>query len=1120
MNKGTDLSGRRAKLSPIKRALLEKRLKGEDPSLVIGPSIPGTASGTTAPLSFVQEPFWFFHQWDPKTPIYNRPTALRLRGDLNVQAVESSLCEIVSRHEALRTAFPVRDGIPMQRVLPPGDMALPIEDLTHLAPADREVAARGLMREVSKQPFNLETEPPLEMRLYRLAPDEHILLFLTHQMVFDHWSENVFLDELGTLYMSSLTGEPVTLPQPAIQYPDFARWQRSQTQTERTETQLAYWKEQLASPLAALELPTDRPRPPVQSFAGARHSFVLPAPLVKQLKELSQQEGATLFMGLLAAFQVLLYRYTGQEDIVVGSPISGRNTVETERIIGAFINVLALRSDLTGSPTFRELLGRARRVCLEAYANQDVPFERVVGEVRPGRVLNRTPLFQVMLNLENVPAKSIDLPGLHVERLELDTETSLFDLSLELVERPVGIHCLFELNTDLFEPATVRRMAGHFRTLLEGIAIDPDQPIGLLPMLTEAEEYQILVEWNDTRMAYPADTCLHHLLEERAEQSPGAVAVVFGDQQLTYRQLNSRANQLAHHLCHLGVGVGSLVALFVDQSVEMLVGIMGTWKAGAAYVPVDVHHPPQRVDSVLEDAQVGAILTQQKLVRRLADYADNTICLDTDWPAIARHSDENPLATVTPNDLAYVIYTSGSTGEPKGCLIHHGGPVNHLFGIRQAIYAQHPERGRQATLNFPLGFDISIGDILRMLTGFCMHIVPEGIRVDGRKMVEFLEEREVNLLYTTPAQLELMIAAGFFEEGRHRPQLVLVGGEAMRDRLWRSLTGASCAAFYNSYGPTECTVSATACRLTPDLPTNVLGWALPNRRLYILDRNMQPVPIGVTGEICIGGTGVGLGYLNRPELTAERFVPDPFSSQAGARLYRTGDLGRHLPDGSVQFLERVDQQVKLRGFRIELGEIEAVLGQHHLVQEASVLAREDRPGEKRLVGYFVSKGEPSPSADELRHFLRQSLPDYMLPSAFVRLDRFPLTPSGKTDHRALPAPGPARPDLEAAFVAPRTPLEEELARIWTQVLGLERVGVHDNFFELGGHSLFVVQVIARILDAFQVEVPPKCIFESPTIAELAKAVEKALSTRADDPEPDLVPLKRERYRTKRPLNRH
>ena len=1073
-----DIGRRREALSPAKQALLARRLQEQAPAGQIA-----AAGGSSGALALAQQRFWFFHQWAPEVPLYHSWVALRLRGPLSVPGLEHSLNQIVARHEPLRTVFPAMDGEPVQRVCPATEMALPVEDVSGLD------AARERMEALVRQPFDLAAKAPVRVRLYRLAPDDHVLLFVTHHIVFDGWSANVLVDELCALYSEYVGGRPAALPELPVRYLDFAGWQRAQVGQSAVQESLSYWKERLGGELPVLDLPADRPRPTERSFRGATERAILPASLAAELTELGRREGATLFMVLLAAFKVLLYRYTGQEDLIVGCPTSGRGELDTERLIGCFINTLALRTDLSGDPTFLELLGRVREVSLGAYAHQAIPLEGIVEALQVRRDANRPPVFQVLFNLENMPRVAARMPGMKLEQLNLDGDLAAFDLSLELTDVGEGLSYLFEYSTDLFDAATIQRMGGHFRRLLEGIVAHPDERIGALPLLTDAERHQMLVEWNDTRMEYPADKCLHHLLEQVAERAPEAGAVVFGERRLTYRQLNERANQLAHHLQELGVGLGSVVGVYLEQSVEMLEGIMGVWKAGAAYVPLDVRHPLERVRFVLQDARARAVLTQGTLSSRLKDCV-GTVCLDEDWEQIARCSEANPVTAVTPDDLAYVIYTSGSTGQPKGCLVQHGAAVNHLFGMEQAVFASYPGGSKQGTLNYPLVFDASVAEISCMLTGYCLHIVPEDIRADGRAMLAFLEEHEVDLFDGTPTQLDLMVAAGLLEGGGHRPRVGLISGEATQGRLWRGLAGASHTTFYNTYGPTECAVSATVCCVTPGLVANVIGRPQGNRHAYILDRNLQPVPIGVDGEICLGGAGVGLGYLRRPVLTAERFVPDPFGGEAGARMYKTGDLGRYLPDGSIQFLGRLDQQrqVKMRGHRIELGEIEAVLSSHAAVEHAVVLLREDRPGDPYLAAYIVPVQGQRFAASELRSFLRAKLPDYMVPAAFVALEALPMTAVGKLDWRSLPPPDWTRDEAEGTFVAPRTSVERRLVEILANVLGRERVGVHDDFFELGGHSLLAMRLFVQIEQAFGAKLPVSTIFRCPTVEQLAAAI--------------------------------
>lgn len=1029
------------------------------------------------PLSYAQQRLWFLDHLEPGSPFYNIPEAVVINGSLDVQILERSLNEIVRRHEVLRTTFPTVGGKGTQVIAPSLMIPLPVADLSDLPETAREAEVQRQVTEEARRPFNLTTGPLLRVTLLRLDEQSHIALMTMHHIVSDGWSIGLFTKELSELYEAFSDGKRSPLSELRIQFADYAHWQREWLQGEVLEGEIAYWKEQLRGSPPVLELPTDRPRPSVLTFHGARRSSIVTAELTESLKTLGRSEGVTLFMTLLAAFQVLLLRYSGQEDISVGTPISGRGHPEVEDLIGFFVNTLVMRTDLSGAPSFRELLGRVHKVATGAYAHQDVPFEMLVDELQPRRDLSHMPLFQVMFVLQDVLPEPLELPGVTLSPLEADSGTAKFDLTLSVMELEEGLRAIFEYNTDLFDRATIARMMAHFQTLLEGIVTDPDQPIVMLPLLTEIERRQLLSEWIDTETPYPYDKCAHELFEAQVKRSPQAEAVIFGDEVLSYQELNVRANQLAHYLRKLDVGPETLVGLCVERSLEMIVGLLGVLKAGAAYVPLDPDYPAERLSFVLEDADVRVVLTQNHLMERL-DASVHTVCLDTDWGQIADESGRRPISGATPDSLAYVIYTSGSTGLPKGTLLQHRGLSNlanayiDLFELGQ---------GDRVLQFFSLSFDGSVADIfMGLLSGAALCLVPPEARLPGQPLVDFLRLQAVTHAVLTPSVLAMLPRTELAAV-----RWLAVGGEACLPDLvarW-----APRRHFFNVYGPTESTVVGTWHQVVESSVqvTNVpIGRPVPNIRVYILDEALQLVPIGVSGQLHIGGVALARGYLDRPGLTAERFIPDPFSDDPRARLYRTGDLVRYRDDGNIEFLGRMDDQVKVRGFRIELGEIEAVLRRHAALREVALLVREDAPGPKRLVAYVVPEQSPGPTVNELRSFLAGKLPEYMMPSAFVTLRALPLTPSGKVNRRTLPAPGQARPDLESAYLGPRTWKEETLVSIWGQLLEIERVGVHDNFFELGGDSILTIQVVARASQA-GLTLTPRQLFEHPTVARLA-----------------------------------
>jgi len=1050
------------------------------------------------PLSFAQQRLWFLDQLEPGSALYNIPISYRLRGLLNITALEESLNEIVRRHEALRTSFSNAQGQPVQAIAPTSRLTLPVADLTSLPVAGREAEVLRLATDEAQRPFDLAQAPLFRASVLRLADEEHILLLTMHHIVSDGWSMGVLFQELSTLYDAFSTGKPSPLSELPIQYADFAAWQRRWLQGEVLESQLTYWKKQLADVPAGLELPTDHPRPPAQSFRGARQSMVLPQALTNRLKALSHQESVTLFVTLFAAFQTLLHRYTGKDDIIVGSPIAGRNRTEIEGLIGFFVNTLLLRTDLSSDPSFRELLGRVRKVALEAYDHQDLPFEKLVEELQPERNLSHSPLFQVMFVLQNAPMTALRLRGLTVNSLKVDSETAKFDLTLSMVEEVDSLRGIIEYNTDLFDGATIHRMVGHFQTLLESIVADPGQRLSDLSILTKAEKQQLLLEWNDTKTDYPKDKCVHELFEAQVERTPDAVALVFEDKQLTYGELNRRANQLAHYLRKLGVGPEVLVSICVERSLEMVIGQLGIVKAGGAFVPFDPDYPKERLAFMLEDSQARVLLTQRQLVDELFEdkrskiensdprssilnLQPKVVCLDTDWEIIAQESDANPVSDVLPDNLVYVIYTSGSTGKPKGVPTPQSGFVNLMAWLKRVHSVTPADRATQ--LASP-AFDASIWEVWPYLAaGASVHIVDEETRVSPLQLLQWLTTKRISICFLPTPLAEAVLEKPWPSGVALRA--LLTGG----DKLHRSPLKTLPFRFVNNYGPTENSAVTTWAPVATGIDSHVplpIGRPIDNNQLYLLDRHLNPVPIGVFGELFIGGDGLARGYFRRPELTAEKFIPNPFSNEPGTRLYKTGDLVRYLADGNIEFLGRIDHQVKIRGFRIELGEIEAVLGQHPAVREVVVVARKESRSDKRLVAYVVPNQGLSPSTSELRNFLKNKLPEYMVPSTFVMLDALPLTPNGKVDRRALPALDGARPELDGTFVAPRTQAEAMLAGIWAEVLKLEQIGVRDNFFELGGDSILGLQIIARA-NQTGLRLTPKQLFQHQTIAELAAA---------------------------------
>ncbi|WP_416235761.1 amino acid adenylation domain-containing protein [Nostoc sp. UHCC 0252] len=1043
------------------------------------PFITQRAENAQLLLSYAQQRLWFLDQFEPNSALYNIPMALRLVGTLNQVALEQSLHEIIARHEALRTNFVTVNGQATQIIQKQANWTFSVVSLKHLSTTEQEITTQQLAQQQAIEPFDLANQALVRATLLVLSETEHILLVCMHHIVSDGWSMGVFLQELAALYNAYSQAQPSPLAPLPIQYADFALWQRQWLQGGVLQSQLSYWQQQLKDAPALLSLPTDRPRPAVQTFAGAHQEFALSQKLTQGLIQLSQKQGVTLFMTLLAAYDTLLYRYTGTEDILVGSPIANRDRSEIEGLIGFFVNTLVMRTNLAGNPSFSELLGRVREMAMSAYTYQNLPFEMLVEALQPQRDLSHTPLFQVMFALQNMPLSGVELAGLSITPLMPESTTAKFDITLLMQNTADGLVGVWEYNTDLFDAGTIERMTGHFVTLLEGIIANPEQQISQLPLLTEVEQHQLLVEWNDTQVDYPQDLCIYQLFEEQVARTPDAVAVVFENQQLTYQQLNCRANELAHYLQSFGVEADVLVGICVERSVEMVVGLLGILKAGGAYVPLDPDYPQDRLSFMVEDAQVRVLLTQQQLKEKLPQHQGQVVCLDTDAGLISLSSQDNPITTVQTSNLAYVIYTSGSTGKPKGAMNTHLGICNRLLWMQQAYQLTALDCILQKT---PFSFDVSVWEFFwPLITGARLVVAKPGGHKDSAYLVNLILEQQVTTLHFVPSMLQVFLEEPSLENCRSLKR-VICSGEALPVELQERFFARLECELHNLYGPTEAAIDVTYWQCFPDtnLRTVPIGRAIANTQIYILDEHLQPVPVGVAGELHIGGAGLARGYLNRPELTKEKFISNPFDN---SKLYKTGDLARYLPDGTIEYIGRIDNQVKIRGFRIELGEIEALLNQHDDVQASVVTVREGNPGDKRLVAYIVGHQKHPPTISQLRQFFSSQLPQYMIPHAFVMLESLPLTPNGKVDRRALKVPD-SRGELEVSFVAPRNQIEEILAQIWAEVLRVEQVGIHDNFFELGGDSILSIQIISRAKLA-ELQLTLKQLFAHQTIAELA-----------------------------------
>jgi amino acid adenylation domain-containing protein len=1047
-------------------------------------------------LSSGQETLWFLDQLEPGNTTYNCPAVVRITGPLDPENLRRAFEVIVNRHESLRSTFHGRGDARVVEVLPPAPFSLELIDLSDLPPEERENRARELADREGRKPFDLATGPLLRLSVLRLGATDQLVLMTVHHIAYDGWSTGVLLHEFATLYRAFVEGRNIALPPLAIQYPDFAAWQRQCIADGRFDPQLEYWKQQLRGVPPLLSMPTDRPRPQVWTFRGDAVPVNLPQSLVTGLRALGQQEGATLFMTLLAAFQTLLHRYAGQDDVCVGSPIANRNRAGVEGLIGFVVNTLVLRGNLAGGPTFRELLRRTRQTCLEAYKRQDVPFERVMQAVAPNRDARHSSLFQALFVLQNAPIHIPPLPGL-TARMHFDAHngTSKFDVTLGLTELTDGIEGILEFNCDLFDRSTVERMSGHFRRLLEEVITDADRSIASLPLLAEDEKDRLLAMGEGDRLMGPTGRCVHHLFERQAAAAPDAEAVVSGRDRITYGDLNRRANRLAHHLRGRGVGPDVPVGIFVEKSIDTVVAVLATLKSGGAYVPLDPALPRERLGVVLADCKPAVVLTQQRLVDHLPFDPGRIELLDVAEPAWLEKSDANPEGGARPEHLAYVIYTSGSTGTPKGCMIEHRSVVNAFDGW-EAAYGLTALRATLQMANF--AFDVCTGDLVRTFgSGAKLVLCPTEILLDPENLVALIREEEVHYAEFVPAVMRPVLRYLESTGQTLSPvKLVVCGSDVWYGGEFRRLRRAvgPQAKLINSYGLTEATIDNTYFDgtdegLADDGPIPI-GRPYANQRVLVLDACGRVQPIGVPGELHVGGAWLARGYLNRPDLTAEKFVTD--ADRSGERLYKTGDLARMLPSGHVELLGRTDTQVKVRGFRIELGEIEATLGQHSGVKDAAVTAIDDGRGVKRLVAYVVpAVGATAPSATDLRAFLAGKLPEYMVPGIFMPLAELPISTNGKVDRKALPAPDLSRPDVAHEYVPPRTEAEGKLASVWADVLRVERVGVRDNFFELGGHSLVATQLLSRVRAEFGVELPLRKLFEAPVLGDFAAAVAAA-----------------------------
>jgi amino acid adenylation domain-containing protein len=1087
----------------VRRRLLVSLAEGtafNDPTPDDSQTIPLRDRISSCPLSPAQQRLWFVEQLVPNALAYNESEAVRWLGNLDVKALERAFKVIVGRHELLRSTIRVSDGHPTFVVHDHWPLEFKKIDLCAMPASEREAEVERLLVSEPRRPYQLEISPGIRTTLVRSGPQEHVFILMMHHIICDWSSVGVFWRELSAVYRAFLRDEPLKLAPLRIQHGDYAAWQQELYAGANFARDLAFWKETLKAAPELLELPADRPRPPSASHRGARKRFRIDPTQAEALRQLGRQEKTSLFTVFAAALNVLLHRYTGSEDILLGIPLTGRDRPELQSMIGFLLHTHVLRVGLEGSMTFSSLLGRVQKAALDLFTHSVVPFDLVVGELGQERNLSYSPLFQVMLNWRDPEQEPsfIGLEGLRTEYLLAESRTSKFDLTVQLTDKGDEISLQIEYSTDLFDEARIVRMVGHYQTLLRAVAIDPDQRLSDLPLLTEAERRQILEEWNRTGRDFPRDKCIHQLFETQAERTPEAVAVVCERQSLTYGELNARANRLAWHLRKLGVGPDSLVGICVERSLEMVIGLLGILKAGGAYVPLDPEYPKERLAYMLEDGQVRVALANEKTRDRLPPLATHVVSIDREWERIAKAPSHNPPLETTPESAAYIIYTSGSTGRPKGVVIPHHNVVR-LFRSTEEEFGFGCDD--VWTLFHSYGFDFSVWEMWGALCyGGRLVVVPYMASRSPDLFYRLICEEGVTVLNQTPSAFRQLIRheAQVGVDERLRLRLVILAGEALNVSIlksWFDRHGAS-VQMVNMYGTTETTVFVTRVALSAaelECQESVIGRPLADLQAYIFDSYGQLLPIGVAGELHIGGAGVARGYLNRPELTAEKFIANPFSQEAEERLYKTGDLCRWLTDGNIEFLGRIDQQVKIRGFRIEPGEIESTLARHSEVRECAIELKESEDGEKRLVAYVVAERwdkSKSELCEELKSHLKQSLPDYMVPAAFVPLQTLPLTPNGKVDRKALPEPHFEAPVDESKLVAPRTPIEIVLARIWCEVLGLKQVGIHDNFFEVGGHSILAVKLISKINQSLGLNLSIPVFFQNPSIKKLAAILDQ------------------------------
>lgn len=1076
-------------------------------------TIPKKPEDVQAPLSLAQQRLWFIYQLDTQSPVYNISRAWRLRGRLNRKVLKSSLNLLVARHEALRTTFQEINGQPVQIIQPASGITLQEQDCSSYSPAQLDSEINRVVTEEPLKPFNLTTDPLIRFRLLRCGPDEHVFLLIVHHIVFDGTSLKNFCKELSLSYLATATGQALLLAPLPIQYQDFAFWQQS-LGNDYFLAKLEYWQQQLEGAPLVLDLPSDWNRPKEISGEGGLQRFMIEPLVISRLNQLIRPRGVTVFMALLGVFQILLARYSGQRDLLVGAPIAGRTNADFEEMMGFFVNRLVLRAQLKGEPTYYDVLGQVRKTCLEGYRYQDLPFEKLVEVLQPTRDPSRSPVVQFIFQLRQSSDLQLTFPEISAQPFPVTRRTGNTDLHLVCEETGSAIQGFLYYSKTLFPDAMMVEFTRHYHNLVEQLIDNPQQSIWRVPFLTESECHLQLHEWNDASAAYSLERTIGELVEEQAACRPGTVAVIFEEQLISFGCLNARVNQLAHHLRRQGVGPEVIVGLCTERSVEMIVGLLGILKAGGAYLPLDPTLPKERLNYMIEAAPASVILSQKSVLAKVAHLPQPIVCLDADVSRVWKESPQNPICHTLPGHLMYVLYTSGSTGHPKGVTIEHRQFLNYLYGIIDRLdLSPDNHYALVSPLSADAGHTVLFPSLCR---GGTLHVVSRERISDPDSLAEYFERQPPDYLKIVPSHLDALLTSTKPELLLPQKQL-LMGGESCNRNLLRKVhTLAPSVRVTNHYGPTETTVGVTTCHIKDaeiqDKERWVpIGHSLPNTQIYIVDSYLQPVPIGVVGELYVSGHGVARGYATHPALTAERFIPNPFCDDPGARMYRTGDLARYRADRTLEFLGRADHQVKIRGYRIELGEIEAVLRHHAGIREAVVLLREDRSEDKQLVAYVLSNSSnPTevPTRGELINFLKGQLPDHAVPTEIVALDTFPLTSNGKIDRRALPEPESSNPQSRQHLVAPRTAIEATLLKVWQEVLGVEQIGIHDNFFELGGHSLLAIKVMARIRTSMHRDISLRTLFEQPTVAGLAGGVDQAQGIAMSNvmPEEDLTDL--------------